>query len=1080
MSNNKKLYIFLILLPIIDLLTSISTRLFNLTISIGVIVKLLFLAIMLITLIFSTSKYKKKGLIYILLVFIYMLAYILSKIKYLTMTMFIKESIYLFKTMYFPILLVCLLCFFDEHKFDKEKIIKILIINFITYGILLFLPLITNTGFSTYNYKGYKGSSGWFNSANEISVILTLLYPFLLTKINKSKLNIVLIIFMILMIFSLGTKVSVLGIIITTTIILVLSLIKKKKKTTLKIGFILIGIILLILNSSTLNNVKYNIPKDPKKLKNVKVKPEPPRKDPVTEQEKNERFLEEEYGRIRKEIEKEDKLSNNSKLVKQIKKYGRIMLSSRDIYFRLTYEIYSKHFNTKVLLLGIGYSNTTEIKHYAITKLIEIDILDIFFHSGLIALILVLLPFIYYLIKLIQSRELNINTVFYTLMIGLLLSISCISGHTLAAPAVSIYIILYLLLAMNEINLLNKKDNKIKKNKVSIYALHLNYGGVEKNICTKANILSEIKDVEIISLYKLKDKPDFKLNDNIKIKYLTTNIKPNRKELKETLHSKNIINIIKQGIYSIKVLYLKHTLITKSMINCNSEIIISTRIDFTEKLIRNNEYNNIKIAEEHIYHNNNTKYLNKLHYILKSVDYLMPSSNYLTNYYKELFTEYRYKIITNNMPIETDNKLSNLKNKNIITVGRLEKVKGYDDLIKLFNKLDNKEWTLSIIGTGSEYDNLNNLIKELNMEDNIKLLGFKNTEELNKLYKESSIYIMTSIEESFGLVLLEAASHGLPLIAYDSALGAKEIIKDNGILITNRNEKEMIKELKNLINDEKVRKEYQKKSLSISKQYDYDLIKEENINFFKNINHNNIYTNLYINNKKECYELIENKLKNKEKEFIITANPETYMLSRKDSEISDMIYNKNNLIVPDGISIVKTSNILGYNIKERITGVDLAEYLFELANKNKYRVYLFGASEDVIDKLTGIINTKYPNINLVGGTNGYIKDKDGVMNYIKTTNPDIVMLALGIPLQEKLINRHINEFKKGIFIGVGGSFDVLSGTKKRAPRIFIKLNLEWLYRIASEPKRITRFIKHNIKYLIVILKEKINRNVDNK
>ena len=213
MSNNKKLYIFLILLPIIDLLTSISTRLFNLTVSIGVIVKLLFLAIMLITLIFSTSKYKNKGLIYILLIFIYMLAYILSKIKYLTMSMFIKESIYMFKTMYFPILLVCLLCFFDEHKFDKEKIIKILIINFITYGILLFLPLITNTGFSTYNYKGYKGSSGWFNSANEISVILTLLYPFLLTKINKSKFNIILIIFMILMIFSLGTKVSVLGII---------------------------------------------------------------------------------------------------------------------------------------------------------------------------------------------------------------------------------------------------------------------------------------------------------------------------------------------------------------------------------------------------------------------------------------------------------------------------------------------------------------------------------------------------------------------------------------------------------------------------------------------------------------------------------------------------------------------------------------------------------------------------------------------------------------------------------------------------------------------------------------------------
>ena len=1089
MSNNKKLYIFLILLPIIDLLTSISTRLFNLTVSIGVIGKLLFLAIMLITLIFSTSKYKKKGLIYILLIFIYMWAYILSKIKYLTMSMFIKESIYLFKTMYFPILLVCLFCFFDEHKLDKEKITKILFYNLILYILLLLLPMITGTGFNSYDLD-YKGSIGWFFSANEVSIIVTLLYA-MLYRINCiSRKRIILIIFSTIVISNIGTKVSMIGVLIINIIFVLFYIVLKKKKSIIYSLIILLFSLFFFYNSNTLKNIKVLLPNEKTVIENTKKEMERQKKEikneqikeniPIKKEEKEWKELEKKYYEIKKKDLEKQQNSNDNYILQKLKKTIKTLLSSRNIYFEYTKYIYSKNYSVNTLLFGLGYTNNKKISDIGITKLIEIDVLDIFFHSGLIALILVLLPFIYYLIKLIQSRELNVNTVFYTLMIGLILSISCISGHTLAAPAVSIYIILYLLLAMNEINLLNKKDNKIKKNKVSMYALHLNYGGVEKNICTKANILSEIYDVEIISLYKLKDKPDFKLNDNIKIKYLTTNIKPNRKEFKESLHSKNIINIIKQGIYSIKVLYLKHTLITKSMINCNSEIIISTRIDFTEKLIRNNEYNNIKIAEEHIYHNNNTKYLNKLHYILKGVDYLMPSSNYLTNYYKELFTEYRYKIKTNNMPIESDNKISNLKNKNIITVGRLEKVKGYDDLIKLFSKLDNKEWTLSIVGTGSEYDNLNNLRKELNMEDNIKLLGFKNTEELNKLYKESSIYIMTSIEESFGLVLLEAASHGLPLIAYNSALGAKEIIKDNGILIKNRNEKEMIKELKNLINDEKVRKEYQQKSLSISKQYDYNLIKEENINFFKKINHNNIYTNLYINNKKECYNLIENKLKNKEKEFIITANPETYMLSRKDPEISDMIYNKNNLVVPDGISIVKTSNMLGYNIKERITGVDLAEYLLTLANKNKYKVYLFGASEDVMDKLTNAISTKYPNINLVGGTNGYIKDKDGVMNYIKTTNPDIVMLALGIPLQEKLINKHINDFKKGVFIGVGGSFDVLSGSKKRAPRIFIKLNLEWLYRIVSEPKRITRFIKHNIKYLIVILKEKLNRNVDNK
>ena len=233
-----------------------------------------------------------------------------------------------------------------------------------------------------------------------------------------------------------------------------------------------------------------------------------------------------------------------------------------------------------------------------------------------------------------------------------------------------------------------------------------------------------------------------------------------------------------------------------------------------------------------------------------------------------------------------------------------------------------------------------------------------------------------------------------------------------------------------------------------------------------------LYETLYKNSKKECYKLIEKKLKNKEKTFIITANPETYMLSEKDKEIKKILQDKNNLIVPDGIAIVKTANFLGYNIKERITGVDLAEHLLDIANNNKYKLYLFGASIEVVEKLEEVITKKYPNIKIVGASNGYIKDKDSVMEYIKTTKPDIVMLALGIPLQEKLINKHINDFKKGIFIGVGGSFDVLSGTKKRAPKFFIKLNLEWLYRILSEPKRIGRFLKYNIKFLFKILKEK--------
>lgn len=239
-----------------------------------------------------------------------------------------------------------------------------------------------------------------------------------------------------------------------------------------------------------------------------------------------------------------------------------------------------------------------------------------------------------------------------------------------------------------------------------------------------------------------------------------------------------------------------------------------------------------------------------------------------------------------------------------------------------------------------------------------------------------------------------------------------------------------------------------------------------------------LYDCLYNKSKSDFYKLIDNKLKKEEKTFIITANPETYMLSTTDNTINEIVHNKNNLIVPDGIAIVKTANYLGLNIKERITGVEIAEHLLEIANKNKYKVYLFGATKEVINNFEEVIKEKYSNINLIGTENGYVKDKNKVMNRIKDLEPDIIMVALGIPLQEKLIYEHINDFKKGIFIGVGGSFDVLSGSKKRAPKIFIKLNLEWLYRICSEPKRIKRFIKYNLKFMNLIRKEK--NNVNNK
>ena len=1043
MNNKKKLYLFLLLLPIIDVLTSITEKL-NLNMpSLGIIIKSVFLGIMILYLIISsTSKYKKMSLYYLMAIFLYMVLFFITKINYLNLSLFVIELKYMIKILFYPISLITMICYFDDKKLSKEELSSVLLKSFLIYLLFIIIPFITKTGFNSY-MDGSYGSSGWFYAANEMAIILIVLFPFSYMLLKKSIVLIIIPIISALLISTLGTKVSMIGLYVISLMLFIISLFYRKnkkfdKKLILGTFLVLISVIAIFNSSNTVDNISNSI------------------------------LIQERQNEIDKELYNFD-YDSNSLFYKVVLKYGRAILSDRDLYFKYTFKTYDDNFNINTLLFGIGYSDVYKINNELATKLIEIDFFDILFHSGLMMSLIVFLPFLYFIVKLFKSKKFNINIVFYTLMIALIFSISCLSGHTFGAPAVSIYLSLYMIFAFGEIGLISLKKTKLS-NKVTIYALHLGYGGVEKNICEKADILSNIYDVEIISLYKLYDKPAFIVSPKVKIKYLT-NVKPNRNEFKNAVKSKNIKSILKEGFYAVKVLYLKNSLITKSMIECNSKIIISTRVDFSLKLIKNNEYHNIKIAEEHIYHNNNSKYIKKLGFILKYVDYLMPSSDYLTDYYKSIYSKYDYKIKTNKMPIEGSNKLCDLKKKNIISVGRLSKEKGFADLIEIFSNIESEDWTLTIVGDGDEKENLEALIKDNNLEGKVILTGFLNKEELYKLYENSSLYVMTSFEESFGLVLVEASSFGLPLIAFDSAIGAKEIIQENGILVSNRDKSVMIKKIKKLMNDISERKLYQKKSLEIYKSYDYNTLKENIISFYQDITNNNIYSTLYKKNKKCCYELIENNLRISKKTFIVTANPETYMLSKKDEEMKSIIYNKENLIVPDGISIVKTASYFGIDLKERITGVDLCSYLLKLADENKYSLYLFGSTSDVIEKLVNVIKEKYSNINILGYSNGYEKDKDAIMKKIVKLNPDICLVALGIPYQEKLINKYLDIAKKGIYVGVGGSFDVLSGTKKRAPKIFIKLNLEWLYRLICEPKRLKRFINSNVKFIFEVRKK---------
>lgn len=235
---------------------------------------------------------------------------------------------------------------------------------------------------------------------------------------------------------------------------------------------------------------------------------------------------------------------------------------------------------------------------------------------------------------------------------------------------------------------------------------------------------------------------------------------------------------------------------------------------------------------------------------------------------------------------------------------------------------------------------------------------------------------------------------------------------------------------------------------------------------------NKIFNKIYKGNFNDFIKKLDNDIKNNNKRFIVTANPETFMIAKKDDVFSKLLLDEETLIVADGIGVVKAGRKLGYNITERVSGIDISIKLLQVCNDLKKNLYLFGASEEVIKLLQGVLNKYYPNINLVGSSNGYAFDKEKVFDEILKLEPDIVLVALGIPEQEKLIYKYFYKFKKGIFMGVGGSFDIISGYKKRAPQLFIKLNLEWLYRIIKEPKRIKRFYQNNIKFMFLIRKEK--------
>ncbi len=375
--------------------------------------------------------------------------------------------------------------------------------------------------------------------------------------------------------------------------------------------------------------------------------------------------------------------------------------------------------------------------------------------------------------------------------------------------------------------------------KIDILALHLGIGGIEVALSSVANMLSSKYDVRIISTYKLYENPKYKLNDNVKVKYL---INSNAASLGGKLKGniiKNVFNIyIKKGqvislfkdtLRALKVLITKNKVMKKYIETCHADLIISTRIEFTKLLNKYYKGSALKVFWEHSDNTDNKKYLNKLVKYTNNIDIVVPVSKFISNKYAKVLTK---KVIY--MPLCVDyisNKKNILNNKNVVSIGRLSKEKGYLDLIDIIEVCVKKDKDIKfhIIGDGYQYKDIERKIKELGLDENITMYGYLDKDKIRSILKESSLYVTASLEESFGLVLLEAFAFGIPVIAFDSARGAKEIITDNknGYLIKNRNKLEFSKKIFDLLNNQKKLKELGNNAYQKSLEFSYDYVKEK-------------------------------------------------------------------------------------------------------------------------------------------------------------------------------------------------------------------------------------------------------------
>ena len=225
---------------------------------------------------------------------------------------------------------------------------------------------------------------------------------------------------------------------------------------------------------------------------------------------------------------------------------------------------------------------------------------------------------------------------------------------------------------------------------------------------------------------------------------------------------------------------------------------------------------------------------------------------------------------------------------------------------------------------------------------------------------------------------------------------------------------------------------------------------------------------------KETVDLVEQYVNTKTPLHLMGVNADKINEVNRNERMKQIV-NSCGIINADGASVIMASKYLNKPLPERVAGVDLMQHLVALSANKNYTIYLLGAKQEVVTKTAKVLKEKYPTLKIVGVRNGYFKEDQWTEIYeeISNANPDFVFVGITSPIKEYLIEFLQSKGSKAVYMGVGGSFDVISGNIPRAPLWMQKCNLEWLFRVMQEPKRLfKRYFVGNLTFIKEIRREK--------